>query len=116
MRRIPPSDVTIMFRALSDMKLRFTRLAFLLAFLAVASYAFVTLRGPRGIPGLMEKRRQIREMEKSNAEAAREIERLREHIKRLNDDPAAQELEIRERLKLVHPDEKVYITGEPAKK
>jgi len=92
------------------MKARFTKFAFLPAFLGVAAYAFVTLRGPRGIPALMEKQRQIQAMEKRNAEAAKEIERMRERIQRLHDDPAQQELEIRERLKLVHPGEKVYIT------
>jgi cell division protein FtsB len=54
-------------------------------------------------------------MQQRNAKLDREIERMREHIKRLTDNPAQQELEIRERLKLVKPGEKVYITGEPAK-
>ena len=49
-------------------------------------------------------------------EAAKEIERMREHLQRLSNDPAEQELEIRDRLKLVHPGEKVYITGDPDKK
>ena len=98
------------------MKARLTKFALLPAFLGVAAYALITLRGPRGIPALMEKQRQIQVMEKRNAEAAKEIERMRERIKRLHDDPAQQELEIRERLKLVHPGEKVYITGEPGKK
>jgi cell division protein FtsB len=45
----------------------------------------------------------------------KEIERMRDHIKRLTDNPAQQELEIRGRLKLVKPGEKVYVTGDPAK-
>jgi|ERR1035437_3025486 cell division protein FtsB len=98
------------------MKAFFARFAYLIAFLGVAAYAFVTLRGPHGIHALMDKQRQIQEMEKRNAATAQEIERMRERIKRLTDDPAQQELEIRERLKLVHPGEKVYITGEPEKK
>jgi cell division protein FtsB len=83
------------------------------AFMAVAGYAFVTLTGPHGIHALMEKQRLIQELQKRNAAEAQRIERIREHIKRLDDNPAEQELEIRERLKLVHPDEKVFITGEP---
>jgi cell division protein FtsB len=98
------------------MKTRFTKYFLPLALAGVAVYAFVTLRGPRGIPGLLEKQRQIQELEKRNTESAKEIERMREHIKRLNDDPSEQEMEIRERLKLVHPGEKVYITGEQDKK
>lgn len=80
------------------------------------TYAFFTLRGPHGIPGLVERQRQIREMQQRNADLDKQIERMRDHIKRLTDNPSQQELEIRERLKLVKPGEKVYITGDPAKK
>jgi cell division protein FtsB len=65
---------------------------------------------------LIEKERTVGRMEQRNAELAREIERKREHIKRLAENPTEQELEIRERLKLVHPGEKIFITGEPDKK
>jgi len=85
------------------------RYVYLLAFLVVASYAIFTLRGPAGVPGLLEKRRQIEVLEKRNGGLAQENERMRKHIERLTNNPAEQELEIRQRLKLVHPDEKVYI-------
>lgn len=85
------------------------RYIYVLAFLVVASYAIFTLRGPTGIPGLIEKRRQIELLDKRNAALAQEIERKREHIQRLTNNPAEQELEIRQRLKLVRPDEKVYV-------
>ena len=97
------------------MKAPIARIAYLTVFLAVLSYAFFTLRGPHGISALLERQRQIRVMQQRNAELDREIERKRDHIKRLTDNPAQQELEIRERLKLVKPGEKVYITGDPAK-
>jgi cell division protein FtsB len=97
------------------MKASFARIAYLAAFLAVLGYAFFTLRGPHGIPALLERQRQIQDMQQRNAKLDREIEQMREHIKRLTDNPAQQELEIRERLKLVKPGEKVYITGDPAK-
>ncbi len=84
------------------------------AFLGAASYAFFTLRGPHGIPWLLEKQREIHEMEDRNAKLDQEIERMRDHIKRLESDPSEEELEVRERLKLVKPGEKVYITGKPA--
>jgi cell division protein FtsB len=63
----------------------------------------------------LEKQRQIQEMQQRNAKLDRDIERMRDHIKRLTDNPVQQELEIRDRLKLVKPGEKVYITGDPAK-
>jgi len=85
------------------------RFVYVVAFLVVAGYAIFTLRGPAGVPGLMEKRRQIELLEKRNTALAQENERKREHIQRLSNNPAEQELEIRQRLKLVRPGEKVYI-------
>jgi cell division protein FtsB len=73
------------------------------------SYAFFTLRGPQGIPGLTQKRKLIQEMEKRNTALARDIEYRRERIHRLRESPSLQELEIRRQLKYVHPDEKVYV-------
>jgi cell division protein FtsB len=97
------------------MKASLARVAYLIVFVVVASYAVFTLQGPRGIAALIDKQHQIRDMEKRNSILAQEIERKREHIRRLEENPGEQELEIRERLKLVRPDEKVYIIGEPAK-
>jgi cell division protein FtsB len=94
----------------------FGRVAFLIAFLAVVTYSFITLRGPKGISGLMEKQRMIHELEARNGGLARENERKRERIQRLSDNPSEQELEIERRLKLVRPGEKVFIVGEPDKK
>ena len=85
------------------------RYVYLVAFLVMAGYAILTLRGPSGVPGLLEKRRQIEVMEKRNAALAQDNEHKREHIQRLSNNPAEQELEIRQRLKLIHPGEKVYI-------
>jgi cell division protein FtsB len=97
------------------MRSAFRKWAFVIAFGAVVSYAAITLSGPHGIRALAEKQRLIQEMQKRNTIEAQKIERIKEHIKRLDDNPAEQELEIRERLKLVHPDEKVFITGQPQK-
>jgi cell division protein FtsB len=72
-------------------------------------YAFVALQGPNGIPGLIEKRRQVKELELVNQRLHREIEEKQDRIKRLEQNPADQEFEIRQRLKLAKPDEKIYI-------
>jgi cell division protein FtsB len=82
------------------------------AFLAVVGYAFVTLRGPGGVPALLEKNRQADILEKSNAARAQAIERKRERIQRLKENPAEQELEIKQRLKYVGPHDKVFVLGE----
>jgi len=93
------------------MKSNLTRFVYAIAFLLAATFAVVTLTGPRGVHALVEKQAQIQDMEKRNAELQRDIDRERDRIKRLSDSPADQDLEIRERLKLVRPGEKVFITG-----
>jgi len=97
------------------MKAPLAKFAYITAFLMVVSYALITLRGPHGVNALMEKRREIHQMEERNLRLHQEIERTREHIKRLEASPSDQELEIRERLKLVNPSDKVFIIGEPDK-
>ncbi|HLI84325.1 MAG TPA: septum formation initiator family protein [Bryobacteraceae bacterium] len=94
---------------MTNSSVSFARLGYIAAFVLVAAYAAVTLRGPRGLPGLLAKQQQIHALEKRNAVLAEENERMREHIGRLANNPAEQELEIRQRLKLVHPGEKVYL-------
>ena len=93
------------------MKSSVAKLGYAVAVLVAASYAFVTLRG--GIPALIQKQSEIRTLEKQNADLAREIEFRRERIQRLREDESEQELEIRQRLKLVRPGEKVFILQEP---
>jgi cell division protein FtsB len=94
------------------MKAPLTRFMYAVVLLLAVTYAFISF--PRGMHAWQEKQRQVREMEKRNANLAREVERQKDHINRLNDNPAEQELEIRKRLKLLHPDEKLYIVGDPA--
>lgn len=77
--------------------------------LSVTSYAFIALRGPNGIPGYLEKRRLVHEYEETNQQLVREIEQKQQRIQRLKDNPADQEMEIRHKLKLTKPGEKVYI-------
>jgi len=92
------------------MKAPLTRLACVAVFLSVVSYAFLAF--PKGMHAWREKQRQIQEMEQRNLTLARAVERKKERIGRLANSPAEQELEIRKRLKLAHPDEKIYILGE----
>ena len=48
-------------------------------------------------------------MELANQKLASEIEREKDRIQRLQENPAEQEHEIRQRLKLAKPGEKIYI-------
>jgi cell division protein FtsB len=92
------------------------RFAYAAVALLVAAYAFFALRGPQGIPGLLEKRRQIEELERRNTILAREIERKSARISRLRENQSDQDLEIRQRLKLLRPEEKVFILQDQEKK
>jgi cell division protein FtsB len=95
------------------MKAPLTRIALLLVFLGAVSYAFVVF--PRGMRSWRERQHVIDEKERSNTVLVQQVERQKERIRRLANDPVEQELEIRRRLKLARPDEKVFITGEPEK-
>jgi hypothetical protein len=74
--------------------------------------AFVILRGPQGMPSLVEKRKEIQAMQELNADLQSKIELKRSRIERLKTSEAEQELEIRERLKLLRKGETRFITPE----
>ena len=78
-------------------------------------YGVVALRGPRGIPALLEKRREIRQLEEQNAATAAEIERRKERIDRLRHNSTEQEMEIRKQLKLLRPGETTFLLPDPPK-
>lgn len=96
------------------MRFSAAKLGYAVAVLVAASYALITLRGPQGITALIQKQKEVRALEAANADLAREIEFRRERIQRLRENQSEQELEIRRRLKLVRPGEKVFILQEPA--
>jgi len=73
------------------------------------------LRGPQGIPALRGKWREIRTLEEDNANLQRENQYRRDRIKKLEENPSAQELEIRKKLKLVRPGETSFILPDPPK-
>ncbi len=73
------------------------------------SYGVVVLRGPHGISALREKRNQIQELEQRNEKLHREIEEQKMRIEGWRDNPDQQDIEIRQRLKLVKPGEKLFI-------
>jgi cell division protein FtsB len=62
---------------------------------ALAAYAVIMLRGPQGLTALSDRQKQIRALEEENANLAREVETRKQHIKRLESDPATQVLELR---------------------
>jgi cell division protein FtsB len=90
--------------------------AYAVLLVLVFTYAFFTLRGRNGVAALLQRRQEIQDLEKRNLDLAREIEHKKERIDRLRGSQTEQELEIRHRLKLVRPGEKVFITPDTEKR
>ena len=97
------------------MRLSFGKCIYAIAVLIVIGFGIYTLRGSQGIPSLMKKQEEIKELETQNGELAKEIELKRAKIQRLRDSPEEQELEIRRQMKLVKPGEKVFILQDDKK-
>ncbi|MCX6620068.1 MAG: septum formation initiator family protein [Acidobacteria bacterium] len=91
------------------------KIGVLLVAVFAAGFVITTLRGPQGIPALMEKRREIQELQEKNANLMQEIQMKRDRLKRLRDSEAEQEEEIRKRLKLLRPGETSFILPEGTK-
>lgn len=85
------------------------RIGMLLVVALAGVYVVTTLRGPQGIPALLEKRHQIRELQEKNANLMQEIQMKRDRLDRLKVSQAEQEQEIRKRLKLLRPGETSFI-------
>jgi cell division protein FtsB len=91
------------------------RIGFAVAIALVGAYGWIALRGPQGIQALLDKHKEIRQLEEQNAESARENERRRAHILRLKDSQSEQEMEIRKQLKLQKPGETTFILPDSPK-
>lgn len=77
--------------------------------LVLCAWGVVALRGPNGLQALSEKRHQIQVLQDQNATIRADNDRKRERIELLKHDRATQDLEIRQRLKLVKPGETQFI-------
>ena len=79
------------------------------AFIVLGAYGYFTLRGPQGIPALMEKRQSIRQLEEQNANLARENELRTQRLQKLESSPSEQEKVIREKLKKLQKDDTEFV-------
>jgi cell division protein FtsB len=91
------------------------KLSFLALFLVIGAWGVIALRGPNGLSALNEKRRQIRDLQEQNASLTADNERKRSRIALLKTSRPAQDLEIRERLKLLRPGETQFILPDAPK-
>lgn len=90
-------------------------LAFLTVASLVATYGYLTLSRPQGIPALQGKWNEIKKMEEDNAALQHENDYRRKRIEKLRDNTSEQELEIRKKLKLLRPGETSFILPEQPK-
>ena len=91
------------------------RAAYSAALVVMAVYGYVALSGPQGISRLYQKWAEIRQLEEDIANLRRDNLSKKDRIKRLESDPAEQEMEIRKRLKLLRPGETSFILPEGTK-
>ena len=87
----------------------------LLAVALAVGYVWVAIRGPQGLEALLAKHREIRELQEQNTVLARENDRRRERIQRLEESRSEQEMEIRKNLKLARPGETTFILPDKPK-
>jgi cell division protein FtsB len=92
------------------------RAGFVLVVILACAYGWMFLSGPQGFQSLVEKRREIRELEERNANIRIENERRKERIRRLEESRSEQEMEIRKQLKLQRPGETTFILPESEQK
>jgi len=91
------------------------RAAYSAALAMMAVYGYIALSGPQGIPALRKKWTEIRQLEEDVANLKRDNQAKKDHIRRIETDPAEQEMEIRKRLKLLRPGETSFILPEGVK-
>ena len=91
------------------MKSSVIRVAYGMALVTAVVYAFVTMRGPHGIAAWMDQRQEIRQLEETNAALSRENQLKRQYIERLAKSREEQELVVRRKLRLLKPNEKVFM-------
>ena len=80
------------------------------------AYGWMFLSGPQGLQTLIEKRREIRQLEERNANIKLENDRRKDRIRRLQESRSEQEMEIRKQLKLQRPGETTFILPESEQK
>jgi cell division protein FtsB len=85
------------------------RTGWTVALAVVLVYGWIAIHGPQGLQVLLEKHREIRQLQEENAGKTHDNEVLRDRIQRLADSPSEQEMEIRKQLKLLRPGETTFL-------
>lgn len=88
----------------------------LAAVLVCGVYLVLAFRSPLGLPTLHTRWQEVREMQIRNDELRRNVEMRRDRIRRLEENSAEQELEIRKQLKMLRPGETTFILPDNSEK
>jgi cell division protein FtsB len=91
------------------------RLIYVAALVSMAVYGYISLTGPQGLPALRAKWNEIHQLEEQNKNLEHDNQVRKEHLERLQNNPAEQDLEIRKRLKVHKPGETSFILPEAPK-
>jgi cell division protein FtsB len=83
------------------------KLAYAAAVLVIAAFGLKEFRGTSA--SSHSRQQEIQDLTSENTKLREEIELKQQRVDKLTNDPAAQELEIRKRLKLVKPNETMYL-------
>jgi len=92
------------------------RAGIVIAVILACAYGWMFLSGPQGLQTLIEKRREIRQLEERNANIKLENDRRKERIRKLQESRSEQEMEIRKQLKLQKSGETTFILPESEQK
>jgi len=87
----------------------FRRITILIVIVLASAYGFAVLRGPQGIPALIEKHREIQRLEGDNAALRQELADRVARNRKLKEGTEIQEQEIRKRLHLLRPGETQFV-------
>ncbi len=85
------------------------RIVYAVVIMAAFLYAVHSLRGPRGVSAWMQKETEAQKLEERVSALARENEQKAIELEVVRKKRDQQELMIRDRLKLLRRDEKLYI-------
>lgn len=81
----------------------------ILALTLVSAYALAAVKAPQGLQAFFEKQRQIRQLQEENAAMQADIARRQDRIKRLQESPSEQDMEIRKRFHMQKPGETTFM-------
>ena len=87
----------------------------LLIAVAIVGYIWLALWGPQGVQALIQRHKEIRQLQEQNAEMKLENQRRADHIRRLENSRSEQEMEIRKQLKLLRPGETTFLLPDEPK-